>query len=156
MFTCLGFSPRLEPINNALIKLDVHAPESNLELIALPIERCMNMVNIIRNNSEPVKREHLPRELNAFTFSTERFCYFQRPTKIVYLECVFRWLKTKTISAIQLWSKAIILYQLMQTTWPQAIKNFLSWLQHEIIRVKTLQLASKLRENETPIFKLNI
>ena len=90
MFTCLGFSPRLEPINNALIKLDVHAPESNLELIALPIERCMNMVNIIRNNSEPVKREHLPRELNAFIFSTERFCCFQRPVKIVYLECVFR------------------------------------------------------------------
>jgi len=74
MFTCLGFSPRLEPINNALMKLDVHAPESNIQLNALPIARCLDMVSIIRDNSEPVKRDQLPRDLKAFTYSTDSMC----------------------------------------------------------------------------------
>lgn len=76
MFTCLGFSPRLEPINNALMKLDVNAPESNVQLSALPIAQCLDMVGIIRDNAEPVKRDQLPRDLNAFTYSTDRYYYY--------------------------------------------------------------------------------
>merc|ERR1712131_173216 len=73
LFSCLGFSPALEPINNCLVKIDVFCPESRVELTAKPITKNIEMGPLLKDNSEPLKVDNLPPRLSVYQFTAPSF-----------------------------------------------------------------------------------
>ena len=74
----------MEPINNCLVKIDVFCPESRVELIAKPITKNIEMVPLLKENSEPVKVDNLPSRLSVYQFVAPRIVFLKIISRTVF------------------------------------------------------------------------
>ena len=65
----------MEPINNCLVKIDVFCPESRVELTAKPITKNIEMVPLLKENSEPLKVDNLPSRLSVYQYVAPRIVF---------------------------------------------------------------------------------
>ena len=59
------------------MKIDVFCPESRVELTAKPITKNIEMVPLLKENSEPVKVDNLPPRLSVYRYVAPRIVFSQ-------------------------------------------------------------------------------